>query len=366
MMSSRLLFILPGLPDYVPYVYNYFKIAELCGKEYDVVCWNRRGIRTEFPHNFFVYNHQTSDDYPPFRKLKEIFCFSRFVRETIRGRRYAAVFSYTIADTLFFSHWLSRCYKSRFVFDIRDYSPLINNFFSRWFVNQLLRASAINVISSDGFRKWLPKEFDYTICHNTNLEKVRQARGNFELQFDDMLWKRDNSILKILTIGMIRDFDSNVTIVDSFSNRKGVQLQFAGSGSEKIQHYSETKRIKNISFGGRYKKEEEDDIVKQADMINLFLPHTLNSDTCMGNRMYLAARLRKPIIVTDNSWQAEMVKKYNLGICVEWNDDLGDKILDYWTHLDWFAFEKGCQDFLKQVENDMCLWETKVKNVMML
>lgn len=46
----------------------------------------------------------------------------------------------------------------------------------------------------------------------------------------------------IITIGMIRDFDSNVAIIDAFANRDGEQLQFAGLGSEKLQRYSETKK----------------------------------------------------------------------------------------------------------------------------
>lgn len=164
---------------------------------------------------------------------------------------------------------------------------------------------------------------------------------------------------------MIRDFESNAAIIDAFANRDGIIVQFAGSGSEKLRNYSEAKEISNVSFSGRYQKDEEDDIVQQADMINLFLPHTLNSDTCMGNRMYLSARLRKPIIVTDNSWQAEVVKKYNLGVCLERNENLAEKISDYWLQLDWKAFDSGCNTFLKQVENDMQVWETKVKKTMM-
>lgn len=166
----------------------------------------------------------------------------------------------------------------------------------------------------------------------------------------------------IKTKGIVRDFDLNAAIVDAFANRKGVRICFAGSGSEKLQQYSINKRIDNVSFSGRYQKDEEDDIVKQSDMINLFLPHTLNSDTYMGNRIYLEARLRKPIIVTDNSWQAEVVKKYNFGVCVELGDDLFGSITDYWNSLDWNAFDTACNEFLKQVEKDMSIWETKVRN----
>ena len=371
MNANKLLFIIPALPDYVPYVYNYFKIAEDCGREYDVVCWNRNGVDAALLSNYIVYNHSTKDSYPMLKKLREIYKFSRFVRKSIHGRKYDVVFTYTIADSLFFGFWLSRCYKRRFVFDIRDYSPLISMRFPLRIIKKILGASAMNVISSDGFRKWLPDGYNYTLCHNTDLDKVRLSTDNYNLRVsvkeENYIYpKRDDSTLIIITIGMIRDYKANATLVEAFANKEDVELRFAGAGGEKLQCSFESERIKNVSFSGRYRKEEEDDLVRQADMINLFLPHTLNSDTCMGNRMYLAARLRKPIIVTDNSWQAEVVKKYNIGVCVEWGDNLYSKITGYWNNLDWIAFDAGCNAFLKKVQNDMNVWESKVRNIILL
>ena len=368
-MSARILFILPALPDYVPYVYNYFNIAESTGREYDVVCWNRNGMEVNLPTSYLVYNHPTKDGYPTIKKLSEIYRFSRFVRKSIRGREYDAVFTYTIADSLFFGFWLPRSYKGCYVFDIRDYSPLISSRFSRWIIKHLLGASAINVISSEGFRRWLPDGYNYTVCHNTDLDKVRLSTYNYNLRVsvkeENYIYpKRDDSTIIIITIGMIRDYKANATLVEAFANKEDVEFRFAGAGGEKLQLLFESEGIKNVSFSGRYRKEEEDDLVRQADMINLFLPHTLNSDTCMGNRMYLAARLRKPIIVTDNSWQAEVVEKYNIGVCVEWDDDLYSKITNYWNNLDWAVFDAGCNAFLRNVQNDMNVWETKVRNIM--
>lgn len=528
-MSKKLLFIFAAYPDYMPYVYNYLSLADECGVEYDVVCWNRRGDKTEFPANYTIYNHPTRNDYSPLKKLIEIWGFSRFVRKLAKGNHYHAIYTYTIADSIFFSFWLSRKYRGRYVFDIRDHSPLINFAPTKYLVERLLRHSALNVISSDGFKRWLPKGFDYILCHNTDIKKVREAIDKYEnkgseikiltigslrdeesnldvirglkdysdihLEFvgdgsalgvlqnyceeqnvtnvhfygrykkeeedtfvkacdmmnvvlprnqvsdylmsnrfylsvrfrkpmivndgcyqaevvnkyglglvtgggnlhDEIVnywqlldWAEYNENCKrflydiesdmkafvdvasqtmkddmprrggyiLLTIGVLRDFESNTRVIDSFANKEHVTLRFAGSGSKLFADYCRMNNIDNVLITDSYKKDDEDDIVNSADMINLFLPHTLNSDSCMGNRMYLAARMRKPVIVTSNSYQAQVVQKYHLGVCVDWDDNLYDVIDNYWRQMDWHQFDEGCNTFLKEVYGDMNTWNT--------
>lgn len=358
MTSYKILFIIPGMPDYVPYVYNYFKIAEEAGKEYDVVCWNRRGIEIDLPENYVVYNHLTRDSYPALKKLREIYGFSRFVRKTIRGRKYDAVFTYTIADSLFYGFWLPRSYKGRYVFDIRDYSPLIRNRFSGWIIKRLLGASAMNVISSDGFRKWLPKGFDYTVCHNTDLNKVRQSIENYELRQQD-------GTIRLLTIGNLRNTIANQSVIDALANRDGIELQFAGGGvSDILQLHCEENNIRNVYFSGRYRKEVEDSIVQQCDLMNIMLPHDMVSDYLMSNRFYLSVRFRKPMLVNDNCYQADVVRRYGLGLVAIVDDSLHDKVLDYWNSIEWSQYNENCIKYLRDVCEDLDKFKKNVEKIM--
>lgn len=355
---SKLLFILPALPDYVPYVYNYFRIASESGIEYDVFCWNRQGERDlEFASNYYIYNHQTCNDYSPMKKLVEIFGFYIFVRHSISRAKYKSVFVFTIAGAFPFIHLLLFHYTGKYVFDIRDYSPLLANPITAFFVKWLLKRSAFNVVSSPGYKRWLPSGFNYITCHNVDIDKISHAFNIVEKSNND-------GILRVLTIGSLRDFDSNTRIADAFSNDKTVEMRFVGIGVETFEKFCKENSIKNVVFSGRYHKEEEDAIVKQADMINLFLPHTINSDSCMANRMYLAARLRKPVIVTKSSYQAEVVDKFNLGISVDWDDDLYVRIIHYWQTIDWNLFDRGCRLFLTQVYEEMSYWQEEVKRFM--
>ena len=306
---ERLLFILPALPDYGPYVYNYIKLANDCSVGYDVICWNRKGVEVSFPDNYYVYQHPTKDSYRPIKKMLEIAGFSSFVRRMIRGKKYRLVITFTIADSVFLASYLKREYKGKYVFDIRDYSPVVNSRFFKKSIDTLLRYSAVNVISSAGFKSWLPARYDYLICHNTDLGRIRQS-----IDYVDFGSVRSGE-LSILTIGAIRDFSANKSVIDAFANSSTVQLSFIGDGNATpaLKKYCEDNGVQNVSFYGRYKKEDEDEFVKDCSMMNLIMPHNMISDYLMSNRLYLSARFRKPVIVNDHCFQAEQVRKYDLG-----------------------------------------------------
>lgn len=359
MDNQRILFILPALPDFVPYVYNYFKIAGECGRDYDVVCWNRRGDKEiSLPQNYTVYNHPTSDKYSTLHKLREIYGFYRFVKGSIRGNEYHAVFTYTIADSIFFTPWLTRHYRGRYVFDIRDYSPMIDHGLTRWIIKQLLRYSAVNVISSEGFLRWLPKGFDYTVCHNTDLDKVRQSIENNER-------KESDSILHVLTIGALRNTDANLEVIQALSNYDGVQLDFVGDGGAvpALKQYCEENEITNVSFHGRYRKNEEDGFVRQCDVMNIVLPHDPVADYLMSNRFYLSVRMRKPMVVNEGCFQAEQVKKYGLGLVSNDRGVLYRELMDYWKKLDWSQYNENCVHFLKDVIKDLDIFKRRINQV---
>ena len=361
-MSGKLLFILPALPDFVPYVYNYFKIAEECGKEFDVICWNRRGDKVVLsPQNYYVYDHPTSDDYSRIRKLCEIYKFSLYVRRIVRNHNYQIVCTYTIADSVLFAGWLPRCFRDHYIFDIRDYSPMIDNKLTRWLVVRLLKYSALNVISSKGFMHWLPKGFDYTVCHNTDIEKAKLSMDNF-VQYGH------NETLKVLTIGALRNTDTNQEVIKALSNKKGIQIDFVGDGgaSPYLKQYCEINNVRNVSFHGRYRKEEEDEFVRQSDIMNIILPHDSVSDYLMSNRFYLSVRMRKPMIVNDGSFQAEQVRKYDLGLVIAKESDLYKEIINYWNELNWIKYNDNCKCFIKDIIKELDDFNDRVKSIIQI
>ena len=360
-MGKRLLFIIPSLPDFVPYVYNYIKIAEQIGAEYDVICWNRYGDKiVGLPHNYFVYQHTTNNSFHMLRKMWEIYEFYRFAMQVVHDRHYYRVFIYTIADSVFFARWLTHKYRNRYVFDIRDYSPMIDSKLMLPFVKKLLRYSELNVISSEGFLHWLPKGYEYTLCHNIEMNKMMGS-------FNGCEQRQFGGLLRVLTIGAIRNANSNKRIVDALGNHDNIQLDFAGGGeiADLLKNYCVDKSIENVSFLGHYRKEEEDEIVKRCDFLNIVLPHDMISDYLMTNRFYLSVRLRKPMIVNEGNFQAEQVKKYGLGVIIYPEDDVYTKLIEYIQSFNWADYNNNCVKYMEDVRKDMVEWEKRVKTIVL-
>ncbi len=357
--ERKLLFILPALPEFVPYVGNYLGIADNCKVGYDVICWDRRGDNPALPENYSVYSHPTRDNYSKWKKLLEIFGFYRFVKRRIRNTEYKAVFTYTIADSVLFESYLVRHYRGRYVLDIRDYSPMVRSRFFKRIIGKMLRHSAYNVISSEGFKDWLPTQFDYLVCHNTDIEKVRNS-------FESRSPKKDDDSISVLTIGALRDAGPNREVIDALGNKEGIRLQFVGDGKALpiLVKHCEEHSVGNVSFHGRYQKDEEDGFVKQCDMMNIILDHDNFGRCLMSNRFYLSVRLRKPMIVNEDSFQAKQAAKYGLGLVVSDTSDLYERVVSYWKALDWQSYDSSCVRFLNDTYRDMIRFERVMADFM--
>lgn len=357
-LKKPFLFVLPQEPDFMPYIYNYFKIANDMGVESEVICWNRRGGTIQLPKNYIVYNHPTKIDYSAFKKLKELFGFYRFVRRRTRGKEYRAVFTFTIADSILLTMWLTRDYKGRFVFDIRDYSPMMAFAPTRWLTGIMLRNSALNVISSPGFFDWLPKGYKYVICHNINLDQLNVSTRTH-------VKHPQNKDVNILTIGSLRDFESNQAVLARLGNKKDIFLHFVGEGiaAAPLKEYCNKENLSNVSFLGRYEKKDEGQLVQQCDMMNVVMPHNPVADHLMSNRFYLSIMFGKPMIVNEGCFQAEQVKKYGIGLVVSSSDDMYGRIMNYWSQLDWECYFHNCERCLKDIADDMTVFESKCRQV---
>ena len=353
----RILFIVPAMPDYAPYIENYLSLAKACAVPHDVYCWNRKGEQVSLPANYHVYQHPTDDTFPAWRKLAEISCFYHFVKGAVRKESYSSVVIFTVQNALFFRRWLVRRFSGRYILDIRDYSPILRAGFFRKRLASLLAHSALNVISSEGFKRWLPAGLPYVICHNIALpDEGKPVIPGFTGK---------NNPIKLLTIGALRDADGNIRLIDALRQEKRVALHFVGEGHATpiLQDSCRREGLEQVSFSGRYKKVEEDGFVWDCDMMNLLMSDNITSNSLMSNRFYLAARFCKPILVSAGSYQAELIKKYCLGLVVSAADDVGAAILSYWDSFDPDALHAGCVGFLEDVYQDMMVFKKSVQSL---
>lgn len=344
-----------------PYIRSYIEVLEQNNIPYDLLFWNRHLDSTEqLPENYISYNLFTDNKYPFWKRLYNIRKFARFASKWICKNDYAYVVVFTIAHAIFMRHTLQKKYQTKYVFDIRDYSPLCKIGYFRKQLERVVGNSAYTVVSSAGFLRWLPNngKCRYVLAHNTTkgmLDAYVNAKGG-------IIKPTDSSAIKILTIGQISYYDSQECFVNHLANCDGFDLSFVGVGpaSEPLKQYVEENKIKNISFAGRYEKKDEVSIVKLYHMINIWLKHSLNADSCMANRFYLSVLLRKPMIVTKASHQGELCERYGLGVVLDERDDFVEKIRTWWSNFQADKFEEGCQAFLKTVSMDVDAFEKEL------
>ena len=83
------------------------------------------------------------------------------------------------------------------------------------------------MISSNAYKKWLPKNYRYILSHN-----VRKTDLAVNICNSCTIWS--NNKIEVLTIGQIRDFSSNSKLIKCLGNSEYFNLKFIGDGTELI------------------------------------------------------------------------------------------------------------------------------------
>lgn len=343
---NKILLISSSSPNIAPFLSFYTCVLEQNNISYDLLFWNRDHSEevSKEKNNYIVYDKTYNDFSSPVKKLMDTFRFNSFCKKVMKTNVYSGVICFTIQTSFLLCFFLIRKYKSKYIFDIRDYSKVLDNPIFRIIVDILIKNSYATAISSEGFKQWLPDSNKYFISHNIDSSLIKYKPRS----------KEKSGTLRILTIGQINRFEPNDKLMAAFSSHGDTELIFAGYGPyyQKYIDFCKENRITNVFFLGRYRKADELSFYENTDMVNILFLNYLNSDTLMSNRFYNAVVCRKPIIVNSNSYQAALVEKYHLGIVIDDYNNLDQKILTYYYTLDRDEFEAGCKSFLDFVSED--------------
>ena len=344
--------IVPGLPNYTPYIKSYTDLFDDLNMKYTFICWNRNNDKLNDYDNVVVFNKTSYQSDNFIKKIYGYFLFVFFVKKHLKHSKYELLTVHTIACAIFLKSILKH---KKYLFDIRDYSPLVPFFKRR--INLLINKSMATMISSDGYKKWLPISDQYILSHN-----IRKNDFNTKKIYSSLI--DSNKKIKVLTIGQIRDFSSNSKLIKCLGNSEYFNLKFIGDGTELINLKKYSKDTNNVEFSGRYNKKEEPSLVKESDVINILLPNTPEAMTQMTNRFYLSLMFKKPMVVNKESIQAYYVEKFNLGLTISSNDDIHHMLLRYCQNFNQKEFEKGCIEVLNIIKNDINVYNNKIKLIL--
>lgn len=316
---------------FLPFLNNYTSILKEANIDYTIISWNRDGTD---PNIGIQYNKKSDLTKSKISKFFDFIGFCSFVKGILKKGEFDKIIVFNPQFALFINQTLRTKYKGRYIMDFRDLSieqkPILDNIFS-----SILENSWTNVISSPGFINCLKGKHEFIINHNFNCSKELVGER-------DNIVKWGNTSINVLTIGGIRDFESNSQIIDALSNRKDFKLSFVGKGyaAKSLEDFAKQICCNNITFEGFYPKTMEKRYILGATWLNIFYPRRKSHDTALSNRFYSSLIFKRPMIVTANTIQGNYVEEYNLGLAIDNTNNLDKKIKD-WMKKN--SFEDYCE-----------------------
>jgi len=344
--------ILPGSIWYAPYVRIYTRILDEQNVNYSIISWNREG--DDKPEGF-QYNVPCPKGHGS-AGWKAYKGYIRFIKKTVREQNFERIIVFGPQMTCMLSMYLLQNYRGRYMIDYRDLSIEQKPGFKQLF-SLMLKYSCVNVISSPGFKRSLPK-MEYLISHNFDVNAVNSA---IAISTGESSFNTKNGI-DVLTIGAIRDLSSNMEVVKALANKEGVMMRFVGKGgaADTISDYCKREGINNVSFTGFYQKQKEAGFVQDATFMNIFYPRVITHDTAMSNRFYNSLIYKRPMIVTRDTTQGDYVEKGRLGIAVENCDNLYDELDTFIQKENFISYSERCNGLLKMFLDDQNAFESAV------
>ncbi|MBN2013945.1 MAG: glycosyltransferase family 4 protein [Candidatus Altiarchaeota archaeon] len=225
-------------------------------------------------------------------------------------------------DTLLPAIIAAKIKKRRIVYDIFDfYSGMIPTGIPEIVIkiitfleNSFPRFADFVIVPNDSMTKHIKGMKSKRIITIMNIPK--------DLEYNNMFINSEK-IDKFLifyggTFGKDRGLDEIIGIVEGIDD---VQLVIAGYGadSEKIKDLCNNSN--NSTFIGRLKYDEILAYTQKADMLfALYDPNIKNNIFASPNKLFEAMMLSKPIIVSDKTFMADIVKKERCGFVVDYRD----------------------------------------------
>ena len=335
----KIALICPSNMLYMPYVRYYTRIFEEMNVDYDIINWDRFGIekRGEFVYRDSKFGHK--------RGVLDYLGYVKFALGIMKKQNYDKVIVFGIQLVFFMKEHLVRDYRNSFVIDIRDYNRVMN-FFN---IAGTIEQSAFTVLSSPGYKEWLPKSDKYVINRNTSIDNLAELR-----ELTGECFKKGDKV-SIGCIGALRDYHINIDLIEALKNNDSIHLNYHGEGdiNRKISKYLVKNGINNVNLSGRYVQDEEEALYRINDIINVLrYDDGINNKTALPNRLYNAAMYGKPMLAFEGTQLSEIIKAYDLGLVINDFREVDKLVCQYLNAINIDEYAKGRTEFFSRVIKD--------------
>lgn len=341
----KIALICPSNILYMPYVKNYENVLVEQNIDYDIINWDRFQIEEirETTYRDKKKGHQ--------RNFLDYLKYKKFLMNRLNSIHYDKLIVFGIQLSYFLKKTIKNKFNEKYIIDIRDHNKILN-FFN---FKEVIESSAFTVLSSPGYKEWLPKSSKYVVNHNTQIPRIDELKE---------IRTFNQEVICISNIGAITEFHINIDFINSLKNNPKFKLNYHGEGNinDDLISYFKTNGISNVYVTGRYIKEDEEKLYESSDLINVLRTSDgINNKTALPNRLYNAVFYGKPLIACVGSYLADEIANNNIGIVLDSFDDVENKIFQYIEKLDYLIYNKGRERFMEKVIQENKHFEDNLK-----
>lgn len=327
----------------------YFSMYErLLHSKYDLIYWDRsENDEKTAAVNVYRYSHPVRKN-PKVLNFKDLFTgylgFRQFAKKILCNNDYKLVIALTGNVAVLLGSTLKKKYRGKYIMDIRDY--FLEDFSLYKQIEQsVIDSAALALISSPSFVSFLGKH-DFKIIHNIQSIKPTEANAIRERQHKCKPFVLAN-------IGTAKTLDLDIETIKYFANDKRFELRYIGRGFEVLNRFCEENNIWNVKASGDFPSTRTIEFYRDLDgILSLFGNERTNFIHCLPNKLYYAAQLELPIIVTPNTYMSEVVEDYSLGLGLDLEDySAKETILNFYAPDITEARKRGAERFMTMVES---------------
>lgn len=333
---------------YMPYLNLYLENIDREKNDVHLLYWNRDLVDedTSKVENLTLHEFRyfQEDEVSKFSKIKSFELFGQFARKVMKEKFDFVIVMHSLPGVIL-HHQLVKSFKNRYIFDYRDFTyEDIEPY--KLIIHSLVNNSYKTFVSSDAFRKYLPKKADKILTsHNVVSSDIRESLKDEKIDYD-------GNRIRVGFWGFIRQEDLNRKIIESFSRDDRFELHFYGREQQTardLKVYVKDNGINNVFFHGEYNPDEKIKIIRNTDII-----HNIYDDKAtrlaMGNKYYDGVVFKKPQICIEGSFMGEQAEKCGVGCTINpYSRKFTQDVYEYFQSIDFTVFSENCEAEKKRV-----------------
>lgn len=293
---------------------------------------------------------------PKWSKLHKVFAYSKFfwyAKKILKKENYDKIIVWGDIAILMFGLYLSKYCEKKYCLNCRDYSGEKNPIIYRIF-KKTIKKSYFTTISSDGFKSFLPL-YDYINLHSFNESLLVNCLPKQSLAKDP---------IRIGFIGNVRFFAENYKLMNILKNDNRFELHYYGTNAEVIEEYAQNNGFNNVICSGNFPVNKTKEYLAKCDIINnIFGNNSIAVKTLTSIRLFHAAYMNMPILVSKSTYMEKLINEYNIGYVVDFKDNnLANHIYEWYRNICFPVFKRNCACLINMATESNKIFYEKLKD----